>query len=53
MASILLKTGQSNDANLVSLNGTIGRGMNKGPAGAHRAPLSGLLGSGPKRRTGR
>ena len=52
MASILLETGQSNDANLVSLNGTSDLVMNKGPTGARRASVNGLLGFGPEQKTG-
>jgi hypothetical protein len=52
VASILLETGQSNNGNLVSLNGTIDRVMNKGPTGARRASVKGLLRFGPEQKTG-
>ena len=53
MASILLKTGQSNDGNLVSLNATIERVMNRRPRGLRRASVKGFPGFSPEPKTGR
>jgi hypothetical protein len=53
MASILLEIGQSNDGNLVNLNGTIDRVINSGPAAVRRASVSGLAGFRPKRKASR